>query len=456
MGSDSVGKPRFVRALIAGIVTCALVLSAGAVHASGTSYAELPSTGSALVLEPLDFEAGQAPTAAGIQAALKKPLSEEDLGSRVGVSVYDVGSGTEVYGRQSSVPIMPASTTKVITGTSVLTAYGDDHRLVTRVVRDPGKTSLTIVGSGNPLLMDGKGSKRSDYGETLNQLAIKTANAIKSGGVSGSTFKINFDDSLFSGPAVAPSWPNDYVWGLVVGKISALSSREHDDVYNGVPRPAVPTAKRFAKMLKRQGINVAGSPSRVKTTSSQELVASVASAPMSVLVGQMMEYSDNTTAENLAHLAGVKLAGSGSFTGGAQAAQTVLRKLGVNTSGLVLNDGSGLSRKNLITPVTLAQTLTVSALNKNSSIWAVGSTLPVAGLTGTLTMRFAKESTLAGRGVVRGKTGALRDVSSLAGLITDSSGRLLAYAFMADKVKEGDKARLTWDQAATNLSKCGC
>ncbi|MFZ1362742.1 MAG: D-alanyl-D-alanine carboxypeptidase/D-alanyl-D-alanine-endopeptidase [Candidatus Nanopelagicales bacterium] len=445
------------RGLIAAAVCTAVALSGGAVYAAGDSqWSQLPAKDSVTVLEPLDFEAGIAPTSAGIQAVVAKPLAEKDLGPSVGVSVIDVGSGDEVYSRASATPIMPASTTKIITGTSVLTAYGPDHRLVTRVMRNPTGTDLTIVGAGNPLLIDGSGDRRSDYGETLNQLAIKTANAIKSGGSSSSTFRINYDDSLFTGPQEAPSWPKNYVWDLVVGKISALSSRASDDVYNSIPRDAVPTAKKFASLLKKQGIKVGGGVSKVKSTKNQELVASVTSAPMSILVGQMMELSDNTTAENLAHLAGVKLAGSGSFTGGVQAAQEVLSRLGISTAGLVLNDGSGLSRKNRITPITLAQTLKASALSENSAIWAVQSTLPVAGLTGTLVNRFALEATRPGRGVVRGKTGALSGVNSLAGLITDSSGRLLTYAFMADKVKNPDKARLAWDEAATNLSKCGC
>lgn len=448
---------RLPRALIVAAVCAATALSGGAVYAAGdSSWSELPTKDSVTVLEPLDFEAGIAPSTAGIQAALAKPLSEKELGPSFGVSVYDVGSDKEVYSRASTVPFMPASTTKVITATSVLTAYGPDHRLVTRVVRDPSGTGLTIVGAGNPLLIDGVGNQPSDYGETLNQLAIKTATAIKSGGSTSSTFRVNYDDSLFTGPQEAPSWPKNYVWDLVVGKISALSSRQSDDVYNGVPRDAAPTAKKFAALLKAQGIKVAGGVKKVKSTSNQELVSSINSAPLSVIVGQMMELSDNTTAENLAHLAGVKLAGSGSFVGGVQAANKVLSELGISTTGLVLNDGSGLSRKNRITPMTLAQTLKASALSENTAIWAVGTTLPVAGLTGTLTNRFALEATRPGRGVVRGKTGALSGVSSLAGVITDSSGRLLTYAFMADKIKSPDKPRLAWDEAATNLSKCGC
>lgn len=475
MGSRSVRNFRLNRisgasqAIIAGVVVGALVLSGGAIAqaasqtvaaapaaASDASLSELPPVGSVTVLEPLDFNAGSAPSPAGIQAALAQPLSDKAIGSQVGVSVYDVGAGREVYGKDAATPFMPASVTKILTATTALTAYGDDHRLITRVVRGPGQNSLTIVGAGNPLLIDGSGSQPSRYGQTLTQLATRTAVAIKTGGGTLPKFKISYDNSLYSGPQASPKWEKNYVPDGVVAKISALSSRASEDVLAGPPRAAVETAKKFASLLKQQGVPVTAGVGRVTTKQNQELVASVESAPMSTLVGQMLEDSDNTTAENLAHLAGAKLANSGSFAGGVEATQQVLGQLGADTSGLTLYDGSGLSRQDRITPDTLSQVLTLTALNKNSAIWAVGSGLPVAGFTGTLVNRFALETTRPGRGVVRGKTGALAGTITLAGLVTAKSGRLLAYTFMADKVKDADKTRLAWDVAATNLSECGC
>jgi len=65
-------------------------------------------------------------------------------------------------------------------------------------------------------------------------------------------------------------------------------------------------------------------------------------------------------------------------------------------------------------------------------LWPTTSGLPVAGVTGTLTDRFATAGTSAGRGVVRAKTGTLTGVNSLSGLVRDTQGRLLAFSFIAD------------------------
>jgi D-alanyl-D-alanine carboxypeptidase/D-alanyl-D-alanine-endopeptidase (penicillin-binding protein 4) len=65
-------------------------------------------------------------------------------------------------------------------------------------------------------------------------------------------------------------------------------------------------------------------------------------------------------------------------------------------------------------------------------LWPTTSGLPVAGVTGTLTDRFATAGTSPGRGVVRAKTGTLTGVNSLSGLVRDAQGRLLAFSFIAD------------------------
>lgn len=421
---------------------------------SGAVPPELPNPDSVTVLNPVNLSSAPTPSPLGIEAAFKGILKKKEIGSNFGISVVDTGSGREVYSKNSMSGIIPASTTKILTGVSVLTAYGDDHRLTTPVVRGSTPNELVIVGSGNPLLINGSNGNRSAFGETLQRLAKRTAKSLKATDSPTTAYSIRFDDSLFTGPSEAPSWQPNYVSDMVVGKISALSSRKNDDPFNGVPKGAADTAKDFAKLLRDQGVKTSSKVSKTTANRDAEVLGEIQSAPLTVLTQQMMELSDNTTAEALAHLAGAKLVGSGSFTGGAQAAKQVLTELGIETTGLELNDGSGLSRKNRISARTLSQTMSAVAQNQNTSIWAAGSTLPVAGLTGTLRLRFVTQSTQAGRGVVRGKTGSLSEVVTLSGLVTTRSGGVLAYTFLSDKATYD--ARNVWDKAATALSKCGC
>jgi D-alanyl-D-alanine carboxypeptidase/D-alanyl-D-alanine-endopeptidase (penicillin-binding protein 4) len=96
-----------------------------------------------------------------------------------------------------------------------------------------------------------------------------------------------------------------------------------------------------------------------------------------------------------------------------------LASRGIDANGLVLDNGSGLSRSERIAPADLAAVLKVAL----SSRWAPEflATLPIVGLDGSMRMRLT-ESTAAARGRI--KTGTLRDVSAVAGYVEDASGRM--------------------------------
>jgi serine-type D-Ala-D-Ala carboxypeptidase/endopeptidase (penicillin-binding protein 4) len=86
--------------------------------------------------------------------------------------------------------------------------------------------------------------------------------------------------------------------------------------------------------------------------------------------------------------------------------------------------------------------------------------MPVAGFSGTLAPGqsvFGKFGPAA-LGTVQAKTGNLNRVVSLAGIVSDASGRLLAFAFMADRLPRGRLVHAAGviDAMATALAGCGC
>lgn len=90
----------------------------------------------------------------------------------------------------------------------------------------------------------------------------------------------------------------------------------------------------------------------------------------------------------------------------------------IDTTGLVLDNGSGLSRSERITPRQLAQVLQAA----HGSRWApeLLMSLPVVGVDGTMRHRL---KTGPAAGLARMKTGTLRNVAALAGFVDDPQGR---------------------------------
>ena len=154
----------------------------------------------------------------------------------------------------------------------------------------------------------------------------------------------------------------------------------------------------------------------------------------------MLTESDNDMAESLAHLAGAELTGTGSFESGGEATAIAIKSMGVPTEGLVSVDGSGLSSSDKLTPKLLTAILTTAAGPDQPQLHGLFTGLPVAGYSGTLTNRYHDDDSDGGAGLVRAKTGTLTGVNTLAGLVTDSSGGLLAFAVMADEAQSADEA----------------
>jgi D-alanyl-D-alanine carboxypeptidase/D-alanyl-D-alanine-endopeptidase (penicillin-binding protein 4) len=170
----------------------------------------------------------------------------------------------------------------------------------------------------------------------------------------------------------------------------------------------------------------------------------------------MLTDSNNDLAECLAHLVGLKSTGKATFKTGASATIEAINEIGVSTVGMVLVDGSGLSSKNRIAPYTLASLISSTAGEQADELWPIAAGLPVAGLTGTLSDRFAVKGMKQAIGYVRAKTGSLNDTVALAGSVRDRDGRVLVFAILANSIPSVAAARATVDKIANQLAKCGC
>ncbi|MGZ3184438.1 MAG: D-alanyl-D-alanine carboxypeptidase/D-alanyl-D-alanine endopeptidase [Telluria sp.] len=113
----------------------------------------------------------------------------------------------------------------------------------------------------------------------------------------------------------------------------------------------------------------------------------------------------------------------------------------ISDDGLVLENGSGLSRLERITPVQMAGVLQAALHGK----WApeFEASLPIAAVDGTMRRRL-KDSPAAER--ARLKTGSLHDVMAIAGYVPDADGQLCVVAAMVNDEQAGNgKGRAVLD-----------
>ncbi len=178
----------------------------------------------------------------------------------------------------------------------------------------------------------------------------------------------------------------------------------------------------------------ANGPATSRGTGSIE-IASMQSPPLSVIAAQTLKPSQNLYTELILRTLGRVVPpspGSSDTTrtsedAGLEIVKTFLKEAGVNTSGLALTDGSGLSRNDMITAEASVQLLTYMGRHRYAGVFR--EALPIAGVDGTLRNRM--KGTPAENNV-RAKTGSLSSAASLAGYLTTAGGENLVFSIMVN------------------------
>ncbi|WP_067437750.1 D-alanyl-D-alanine carboxypeptidase/D-alanyl-D-alanine endopeptidase [Nocardioides jensenii] len=393
---------------------------------------------------------------AKVRRALASYAQEKDLGKHRVLAVG--GLDGSVWYDNAGGDFTPASTMKLLTGTAALEAIGPDTTFRTTVVTGARSRDIVLVGGGDPFLTHTKPSSTT-YPERadIRSLARETAAALAEQGLT--KVRLQFDDSLFTGPSVNPHWPASYIPEAVVPPITALwvDKGAKPDSWGFESDPSQAAATMFAAELRRAGVGVAGTPRRTTAADDATEIAAVESAPVWQIVDRVISVSDNEGAEILSHQVGIAEGTGGSFAGGAKAVRAVLGRLGVPLAGTRFFDGSGLSREDKLTSQAILGVLATAAKGNRPELRTVVTALPVAGFTGSMTSRLG-DSDDAGPGRVRAKTGTLTGVHGLAGVTTDLDGNVMTFLFLADRVTDEHvlDARDTLDDLTAALAACHC
>ena len=425
-------------------------ITAAATPPGTVQFAEGIDTGdTAPILSGLSANAPR-PTVGGVAAAIGPLFADSALGGRVAGSIVDALTGDPLYDVNGTTPMTPASAAKLLTAAAVLHTRGPNYRIATRAVAGSSPGEVVLIGGGDPTLAAGAtGAYRG--AARLDLLAEQVRKALN-----GTTpTRVVIDTSIYQGSTTGPGWAEADVRSGIISNITALMTdgakvNPADSRSNAArhTQPDVAAGQIFAQALGLQATAVisAVAPPGAK------VLGEVFSPTIARIVEVMLLDSDNVVAEAMARQTALAKKLPGSFAGGAQATQAALTELGINSGGVSLVDGSGLSDDNRVTANQLTDVLSRAASPKYPQLRAITSGLPVAGYSGTLTNREQGS----GMGGVRAKTGTLNHVNALAGYVVDKDGRLLAFAAVADATTNQFRAESALDKLAAGVADCGC
>jgi D-alanyl-D-alanine carboxypeptidase/D-alanyl-D-alanine-endopeptidase (penicillin-binding protein 4) len=348
-----------------------------------------------------------AAAAASLQSALEHALRVPHVSlAATGAVVLDLDTGTTVYSRNATLPLLPASNEKLAVTYAALTALGPSFTIETDVLgegRQLGGTwqgDLVLKGYGDPTL--------SDAG--LESLAQQ----VRASGIRRVTGRVLGDESWFDTRRTALGWKSAFyinesppLSALIVdrGRFGRTTSGD----------PALAAASLFRSALVHAGVHVGGAAAHGTADDAAMPLAAIDSPPLQAIVHWMDHVSDNFEAEMLVKELGAVQGDAGTTAAGAGVITGLLAQAGVPLAGVRLVDGSGLSLLDRLTPAALAALLT-TMWNDPEVRLELLSSLPVAGRSGTLEDRMRRG---AATGVVRAKTGTTSNASALSGFAGD-------------------------------------
>ena len=412
---------------------------------------------------------------AGLVVPRPAPLAEvvaaAGLGGITGVCVADMGTGTILEELEGGLALPPASVAKVVTAIYARAALGPGFRFETRVVATGPvvggivQGDLVLAGGGDPRLVT----------DDLAELAAR----LRAAGVRGvtGTFGV-WGGALPFQPRIDPRQLEHLGYNPSVGGLNLNFNRVHFewtrsgggwqvamDARSDLHRPAVTVARmeiaerdlpvytyadgggvdrwtvargalgeggsrwlpvRYPALYagevmgvfaRAQGIDLPA-PREVAAEPRGDVLARWESPPLDRMIGEMLEFSTNITAEALG-LRASRARGAGAQTLAQSAAAMGHWARGALGAGIALEDHSGLSDASRMAAREMVLALVAGGRG-------------IAGLMKRIPLTDAEGEPLALQpGVVQAKTGTLNFVNCLAGTIRTGRGADLAFAIFS-------------------------
>jgi len=203
----------------------------------------------------------------------------------------------------------------------------------------------------------------------------------------------------------------------------------------------------LAEALRDRGIVILDSVLSSAATAETLFVAQ--SPPLSQILAAFMKPSQNQLGEMVFKSIGLTQADTGSARVARRIVTERLRGWGAEADGFIVWDGSGLSRRDMVSPETVVRVLDVMRRSPNYQTYY--DAMPIAGIDGTLRTRMRSTT---GEANVRGKTGTLGNVRSLSGYVTTAGGATLIFSVLCNNyLVSTDYISRVQDSVAVRLSR---
>lgn len=402
-------------------------------------------------------------------------IANSEQTSRWGIIIQPQFSQEILYQRNADQFFIPASNVKLFTSAIALNQLNPNYQIITPIYtagNPPNLDQLTMIGRGDPSL---NSNQLEELAVTLKKAGVRVINQITlvtgylatptvnstwewedvyaAYGTASNDFILDENAVTLTlrpqrvGEAVKIEWDNAIAasqWRLInqattapantkyrirlEGKLGTpllnlsgqLPQQIQRDVWNlAIPDPNRYFRDRLLSSLAEQGINV----NKVQFSPLESVsippktLTNLVSPSLQAFIAEINQDSNNLYAEALLK---VLIAETNE-----EIIAEELTELGVFPSQYQLMDGSGLSRRNLVTPSAISQLLQAMLNTKNAESFR--SSLAVAGVNGTLRNRFQGTPL---QGNLQGKTGTMTGISALSGYINANSDQPLVFSIL--------------------------
>ncbi|KAF2078065.1 hypothetical protein CYY_000616 [Polysphondylium violaceum] len=395
------------------------------------------------------------------------------------VDMYDLSTQqfTNLYNLNDEMDFTPASSTKLLTTTTIFYTFGEDFVALTPFftdkpynadkedldficVKGQGDPSFNInslvdaaqffskAGSVNNLIIDNTfyqgdpvpqnwewADLTSGYGAIPTPLMINEntmnvfINPTNQGAPPTISFQYPGEDTYL--PVInlattgAPNTPNTIQirfrpaspFITIMGSIPSGSAKMSKNI--PILNPEAYFLNVFGSMLKDNGVTIRNTMvGSCNNTGYDYKSFQVVSPPLNQMLNYTLLVSDNIYAETFLRLLGTTNTNpnlpAATTPTYLRGLDTIQSTLGIDTTLYTQDDGCGLSRQNFITPKALVSVVEGVYTNAGDPNHDFISFLPVSAVSGTLKRRFINTSA---QGIVHAKTGSMTGVDSLTGVI---------------------------------------